>query len=164
MERVWLSIGSNLSNPLQKVNNAIKALKDLPKTRLVACSSYYRSRPLGLKNQPDFLNAVVALDTNLAPGTLLIYIQKIELCQGRIRTKNRFGPRTLDLDILLFGKKIIIENHLVIPHYDMYRREFVLYPLSEIAPDLKLPNGVLISNQLQQVPFNGLTCWGKKDV
>ncbi|OZI15025.1 2-amino-4-hydroxy-6-hydroxymethyldihydropteridine diphosphokinase [Sodalis-like symbiont of Philaenus spumarius] len=162
MERVWLAIGSNLAEPLQQVSAALVALASMPQTRLVVCSSYYRSRPLGPQDQPDFLNAVVALDTTLAPETLLDHTRAIELHQGRTRKAHRFGPRTLDLDILLFGERIIAIPRLTVPHYDMHNREFMLYPLAELAPDLQFPNGVPLAERLRQVPRNGLTYWDEE--
>ncbi|BAE73764.1 2-amino-4-hydroxy-6-hydroxymethyldihydropteridinepyrophosphokinase [Sodalis glossinidius str. 'morsitans'] len=162
MECVWLALGSNLAEPLQQVSAALVALASLPQTRLVACSSYYRSRPLGPQDQPDFLNAVVALNTTLAPETLLDHTQAIELRQGRTRKADRFGPRTLDLDILLFGERIIATSRLTVPHYDMHNREFMLYPLAELAPDLQFPNGVPLAERLRQVPRNGLTYWDEE--
>lgn len=162
MERVWLALGSNLAQPLQQVSAALAALERLPQTRLLACSSYYCSRPLGPQDQPDFLNAVVALDTTLAPETLLDHTQAIELRQGRTRKAHRFGPRQLDLDILLFGERIIATRRLTVPHYDMHNREFMLYPLAELAPDLQFPNGVSLAERLRQVPRNGLTYWDEE--
>ncbi|SNC58922.1 2-amino-4-hydroxy-6-hydroxymethyldihydropteridinepyrophosphokinase [Sodalis endosymbiont of Henestaris halophilus] len=157
-----MALGSNLSAPLQQVNTALEALKSLPYTRFIACSSYYRSYPLGPKDQPDFLNAVVALDTTLDPETLLDYIQKIELRQGRIRKEHRFGARTLDLDILLFADRIISTARLTVPHYDMHNREFTLYPLAELAPNLVLPDGIALAKHLRQVPLNGLVYWDEE--
>ncbi|MGL9769348.1 MAG: 2-amino-4-hydroxy-6-hydroxymethyldihydropteridine diphosphokinase [Sodalis sp. (in: enterobacteria)] len=159
MERVWLALGSNLAEPIQQVTTALMALESLPKTRLVACSSYYRSRPLGPQDQPDFLNAVAALDTSLAPEMMLDHIQAIELQQGRTRKVHRFGPRTLDLDILLFGERIIATPRLTVPHYDMHNRAFMLYPLAELAPDIQFPNGVSLVECLRQVSRNALTYW-----
>lgn len=162
MERVWLALGSNLSEPLQQVSAALDALASLPQTRLVDCSSYYRSRPLGPQDQPDFLNAVVALDTALAPEALLDHTQGIELRQGRTRKAHRWGPRTLDLDILLFGDRIIAAPRLTVPHYDMHNREFILYPLAELAPDLQFPNGGSLAERLRQVLRNGLAYWDQE--
>lgn len=162
MERVWLAVGSNLSEPLQQVSAALEALASLPHTHLVACSSYYRSRPLGPQDQPDFLNAVVALDTALAPETLLNHTQSIELRQGRTRKAHRFGPRTLDLDILFFGDRIIATNRLTVPHYDMRNREFMLYPLAELAPERRFPDGGTLAERLRQVPRNGLVYWDEE--
>ena len=98
MIRVYIALGSNLAQPLQQVNAALEALEHLPRTRLVTCSSFYRTKPLGPQNQPDFLNAVVALDTLLPPEQLLDHTQAIERNQGRVRKDERWGPRTLDID------------------------------------------------------------------
>lgn len=159
MECVWLALGSNLSEPLQQVSAALEALAHLPNTRFVACSSYYRSRPLGPQDQPDFLNAVVVLETALEPETLLDHTQAIELRQGRTRKGHRFGPRTLDLDILLFGDRIIATARLTVPHYDMHNREFILYPLAEVTPALCFPTGCTLLDRLHQVSRNGLVYW-----
>ncbi|WP_395479974.1 2-amino-4-hydroxy-6-hydroxymethyldihydropteridine diphosphokinase [Candidatus Curculioniphilus buchneri] len=160
MERVWLALGSNMSEPIQQINIAINTLKKLSETKMIFCSSYYRSRPLGLQNQPAFLNAVVIIDTSLSPEILLDNIQTIELRQGRIRNPyHRWGPRNIDLDILLFGNHTISTPRLTIPHYDMHNREFVLYPLAEITPNLCFPNGSVLTDCLRQVPRNGLTYW-----
>lgn len=159
MERVWLALGSNLFEPLYQLEAAIKALACLPKTRLVTCSSYYRSKPLGPQNQPDFLNAVVVMDTALTPQCFLYHIQAIELRQGRIRKVHRWGPRTLDIDILLFGTRILNTTQLIIPHYDMFNRAFMLYPLAEVSLDLHLPDGNLLSDYLSIVSCNGLQFW-----
>ncbi|UVK76883.1 MAG: 2-amino-4-hydroxy-6- hydroxymethyldihydropteridine diphosphokinase [Sodalis sp. Fle] len=161
MERVWLALGSNLCNPLQQVNAALDALAHLPHTRFIACSSYYRSRPLGPQCQPDFLNAVVVLDTTLALEHLLDHTQSIELQQGRTRKLHRWGPRSLDLDILLFGTCIIATPRLIIPHYDMLNREFMLYPLAELAPTLLFPDGSALADRLRAVPRNRLMFWDK---
>ncbi len=159
MTPVWLAIGSNLADPLHQVDAALVALSMIPATRLTACSSYYRSRPLGPQDQPDYLNAVAAFDTGLAPGVLLQHTQAIEQQQGRVRKANRWGPRTLDLDILLFGNLQLDTERLTIPHYDMKNREFMLYPLAELAPDLVFPDGEKLADRLPRVPRNGLTYW-----
>ncbi|WP_413728821.1 2-amino-4-hydroxy-6-hydroxymethyldihydropteridine diphosphokinase [Sodalis sp. RH19] len=159
MTRVWLAIGSNLADPLDQVNAALDALAQLPQTRLNACSSFYRSRPLGPQDQPDYLNAVVALDTALTPEQLLDHTQRIERRQGRVRKADRWGPRTLDLDILLFGGLRLHTARLTVPHYDMKHREFVLYPLAELAPDLVLPDGEALADLLARIGRNGLEFW-----
>lgn len=159
MTPVWLAIGSNLAEPLRQVDAALAALAALPHTRLTACSSYYRSRPLGPQDQPDYLNAVVGFDTGLSPETLLQHTQTIERQQGRVRKANRWGPRTLDLDIMLFGDLQIHTERLTIPHYDMQNREFMLYPLAELAPGLVFPDGQRLAALLARVPLNGLDYW-----
>ena len=159
MIRVYIALGSNLAKPLDQVNCALEALAHLPRTRLVQTSSLYRSKPLGPQDQPDFLNAVVALDTQLSAHELLDGTQSIELNQGRVRKAERWGPRTLDLDMLLYGNEVITTDRLTVPHYDMKNREFMLYPLAEIAPDLVFPDGETLQELLKRVPMKGMTRW-----
>ncbi|MDR3433655.1 MAG: 2-amino-4-hydroxy-6-hydroxymethyldihydropteridine diphosphokinase [Rouxiella aceris] len=159
MIRVYIALGSNLAKPVDQVNCALEALAHLPRTRLVQTSSFYRSKPLGPQNQPDYLNAVVALDTQLPADELLDCTQAIEQNQGRVRKAERWGPRTLDLDMLLYGNSVIASDRLIVPHYDMKNREFMLYPLAEIAPALVFPDGESLQQLLQRVPLNGLTRW-----
>jgi 2-amino-4-hydroxy-6-hydroxymethyldihydropteridine diphosphokinase len=149
--RVFIAVGSNLASPLDQVNAAIAALGEIPQTRIVAVSSFYRTPPLGPQDQPDYLNAAVELETALAPETLLDNTQRIELQQGRVRKAERWGPRTLDLDIMLFGDAVIHSERLTVPHYDMHNRGFMLWPLAEIAPDLIFPNGVSLTVLLQNL-------------
>lgn len=141
MTLAFIALGSNLASPLDQVNAAIAALGEIPDSRIVACSSLYRTPPLGPPDQPDYLNAAVALETTLAPEALLDHTQRIELQQGRVRKAERWGPRTLDLDIMLFGELTLQTARLIIPHYDMKNRGFMLWPLFEIAPDLHFPDG-----------------------
>ncbi|EKT7568230.1 2-amino-4-hydroxy-6-hydroxymethyldihydropteridine diphosphokinase [Salmonella enterica] len=140
MTIAYIALGSNLASPLEQVNAALKAIADIPDSRIVAVSSFYRTPPLGPQDQPDYLNAAVALDTALAPEELLNHTQHIERQQGRERKAERWGPRTLDLDIMLFGDSIINSERLTVPHYDMKNRGFMLWPLFEIAPDLIFPD------------------------
>ena len=139
MTRVYIAIGSNLASPLEQVNAAVTALAAIPDSRMVAVSSFYRTPPLGPQDQPDYLNAAVALDTHLQAEALLDHTQRIELQQGRQRKAERWGPRTLDLDIMLFGDAVINSERLTVPHYDMKSRGFMLWPLFEIAPKLLHP-------------------------
>lgn len=141
MTLAYIAIGSNLASPLEQVNAAVQALGEIPQTRVVAVSSFYRTPPLGPQDQPDYLNAAVMLETGLDADTLLDNTQRIELQQGRVRKAERWGPRTLDLDIMLFGNEVISTERLTVPHYDMKNRGFMLWPLFEIAPDLAFPDG-----------------------
>jgi 2-amino-4-hydroxy-6-hydroxymethyldihydropteridine diphosphokinase len=159
MIRVYIALGSNLAKPVDQVNCALEALAHMPRTKLVVCSAFYRSKPLGPQNQPDFLNAVVALDTELPPEELLDCTQAIEQNQGRVRKLERWGPRTLDLDMLLYGDRLIHTERLTVPHYDMKNREFMLYPLAEIAPEVVFPDGESLQTLLTRVPLNGLERW-----
>ncbi|PML77560.1 2-amino-4-hydroxy-6-hydroxymethyldihydropteridine diphosphokinase [Enterovibrio norvegicus] len=157
MIRVYIAIGSNLGNPVEKASLAIDALKQLPNTQFVCCSSLYSSKPMGPSDQPDYVNAIAIVDTLLEPLDLLDQTQRIELEFGRERKDERWGPRTLDLDILLFGDLQINSERLTVPHYGMKVREFVLYPLAEIAPDLHLPDGSAVTDLVAVVDKNGLT-------
>ncbi|OTA17057.1 2-amino-4-hydroxy-6- hydroxymethyldihydropteridine diphosphokinase [Xenorhabdus vietnamensis] len=159
MTRVYIAIGSNLADPLQQVDSALAALKKLPDTTFVVRSSFYRTKPMGPQDQPDYLNLAVALETQLSAEILLDYTQSIELEQGRVRKGERWGPRTIDLDIMLFGNQIITTERLTIPHYGLKQREFMLYPLAEIAPNLVFPDGETLVERLKQVPENSLTLW-----
>jgi 2-amino-4-hydroxy-6-hydroxymethyldihydropteridine diphosphokinase len=156
MERVYIGLGSNLAEPLQQLRDALAALAQLPDTRLLAHSSFYASDPLGPPDQPRYVNAVAVLDTALQPWTLLDALQRIEQEQGRVRKAERWGPRTLDLDILLFGERSIADERLRVPHYHMHARPFVLYPLAELAAELQLPDGRRLSELLAACPFTGL--------
>lgn len=148
MTLAYIAIGSNLASPLEQVNAAIQALGEIPESRIVALSSFYRTPPLGPQDQPDYLNAAVALETTLLPEALLNHTQRIELQQGRVRKAERWGPRTLDLDIMLFGDQVINTERLTIPHYDMKNRGFMLWPLFEIAPGLVFPDSITLRRQL----------------
>lgn len=159
MTRVYIALGSNLANPLHQVQSALNALAELPQTTLIATSSLYRTPPLGPQDQPDYLNAVVALDTDLSAENLLDHTQKIEQEHGRVRKDERWGPRTLDLDILLFGDEIINTERLTVPHYDMKNRQFMLYPLAEIAPELRFPSGESLQTVIAQLSAEPLTRW-----
>ena len=157
MERVYIGLGSNLAEPLRQLQAALAAIAELPHSQLVTTSSFYASDPLGPPDQPRYVNAVAALDTALAPLELLDALQRIEQEQGRVRKAERWGPRTLDLDILLFGDRLLSETRLTVPHYHMHARAFVLYPLAEIAPtDLQLPDGRRLEQLLAACPYVGL--------
>lgn len=156
MERVYIGLGSNLDTPRQQLHSALEALARLPQSRLAGQSSLYASDPLGPADQPRYVNAVAALDTELQPWQLLDALQRIEQEQGRVRKAERWGPRTLDLDILLFGERRIDDERLTVPHYHMHARPFVLYPLAELAPELVLPDGRALRELLTACPFTGL--------
>ena len=149
MIKVYIGLGSNLDDPQSQLKKAIIALEMVPSTSVVKTSSFYRSKPVGPQDQPDYINAVVELDTELSAPVLLDYLQAIENEQGRER-KIKWGARTLDLDILLFGDEIINDDRLQIPHVEMQNRGFVLLPLNEILPDCMIPGVGSVSSLLQQ--------------
>ena len=159
MIRAYIAIGSNLGDPVAQARQAIAALKQEPGIEVVAESSLYSSTPMGPQDQPDYINAVIAIDTALPPLALLDRTQAIEQEHGRVRKAERWGPRTLDLDIILYGDLVHDCERLTVPHYGMKVREFVLYPLAEIAPDLILPDQTALQTLLTQVDRNGLAVW-----
>nr|WP_298173567.1 2-amino-4-hydroxy-6-hydroxymethyldihydropteridine diphosphokinase [uncultured Pseudomonas sp.] len=161
MERVYIGLGSNLAEPAQQLRSALAALAALPHTKLLASSSLYASDPLGPADQPRYVNAVAMLDSALQPHALLDTLQRIEQEQGRTRKAERWGPRTLDLDILLFGNRILDDARLQVPHYHMHARPFVLYPLAELTPELLLPDGRALDELLAACPFVGLERLGE---
>lgn len=159
MSICYIALGSNLQDPLAQAKQAIAALKQLPDTDVVDVSPFYRSKPLGPQDQNDYLNAVIKLSTSLSPIELLNHLQSIEQSQGRVRKENRWGARTLDLDILLYDELIMNTERLTIPHYHMKKREFVLYPLFDIVPDLVLPDNDNLYDLVKKCPENGLKKW-----
>lgn len=156
MNIAYIGLGSNLENPEQQIRNAVNAIKAIERTVMSNISALYYSRPMGPKDQPDYMNAVAELTTSLSPIALLDELQKIENDAGRVRKDNRWGPRILDLDILLYDNNVINSERLIVPHYGLKDREFVLIPLNEIAPSMSLPDGETIKNLSQNIPTNGL--------
>lgn len=159
MTRVYLALGSNLADPLHQVDAALAALDALPETQRIATSAFYRTPPYGPADQPDYLNAAVALETQLSPESLLDHTQRIELEHGRVRKAERWGPRTLDIDVMLFGEAEINTERLIVPHYDMLNRAFMLLPLLEIAPDAALPDGRALKPLLATLDASNIRRW-----
>ncbi len=134
----YIGLGSNLNNPKQQIKNAVLALHDMQDVSVVNLSSLYQSKPIDNSDQPDYINAVCQVDTHLTPLELLHVCQEIEEKQHRVREK-KWGARTIDLDIILYGVQVVASKQLVIPHPQMMNRAFVLVPLAEMDPDLKVP-------------------------
>jgi 2-amino-4-hydroxy-6-hydroxymethyldihydropteridine diphosphokinase len=151
----FIGLGANLDNPLQQVTQAISELDAIQHTRVLAASSLYRSAPVGYADQPDFINAVAKLQTGLSPRRLLDALHVIENRHGRRRSV-RNAPRTLDLDLLLYGALVVGEEDLTLPHPRMHERAFVLLPLAEIAPDASLPGYPPLAQLLAQVDRSGV--------
>ncbi len=135
----YIGVGSNLQSPARQVRAAIGQLAEVAKTRVVRSSSMYRSAPFGGIEQPDFVNAVAAVLTQLDPADLLAALHEIETAHGRERDDTRWGPRVLDLDLLVYSDRQVETSNLTIPHPGIGERNFVLLPLGEIAPDLVIP-------------------------
>ncbi len=135
----YLGVGSNLNDPRAQVLNAIEQLRTLPDTRVVAISKLYGSKPFGPVKQADFVNAVVGLLTRLDPLALLQGAKAIERALGRPEKYERWGPRIIDLDVLVYGREKRSDTTLTIPHPGIVERNWVLYPLADIAPSLDIP-------------------------
>ena len=136
----YIALGSNLDEPMRQVQSARRALAELSQTELLKCSSLYRTAPVGNTAQPDFINAVCSVRTQLAPEALLAALFAIERAHGRVRTAdNAGGPRRLDLDLLLYEGATLNTATLTLPHPRLHERAFVLYPLAEIAPTCEIP-------------------------
>jgi 2-amino-4-hydroxy-6-hydroxymethyldihydropteridine diphosphokinase len=148
----YIGLGSNLADPLSQLKKARLAIAALAQVQELSFSSFYHSAPVGPQDQPDYVNAVMAISTDLAALDLLHCLQKIEHEQGRIRTGERWGARTLDLDLLLYGEQQINLPELIVPHPEISNRAFVLYPLQEIAPTLVLPVLGAIEHLIAQCP------------
>ena len=146
----YIGLGSNLNGPVQQLDNAISAIQDLPQSRLLQQSSYYRSKPLGVEQQPDYVNAVVMLETSLTAVVLLEFLQSIEEKQGRVRGPGRWQARTLDLDLLLYGEERISTEKLIVPHPEIANRNFVLLPLAELTPELRIPGKGSVTDLLAE--------------
>ena len=138
LNTAYVALGANIGDPVATVLAAFGALANLPDSRVVHTSSLYRTAPVGLKNQPDFINAVAMLETGLAPEELLDALLDLEARFGRVR-RDRNGPRTLDLDLLLYNDIELDLPRLTLPHPRLHLRAFVLHPLAEIAPRLVIP-------------------------
>ena len=137
--RAYIGLGSNLDNPVAQVLEAVAELEMIPDTILVARSTLYSGRPMGPEEQPDYVNAVVSLDTLLSADDLHRALVSIEDLQGRTRDGEKWGPRIIDLDLLLYGNSTIDTATLTVPHPGMHERDFVIVPLEEIAGNVKIP-------------------------
>lgn len=156
MNKVFIGLGSNLDDPLLQLKKAVEYLKQLKMLNVINISSFYSSPPMGPQDQPDFINAVVEVTTSLSAEQLLDELQQIEHKQGRLRSQH-WGARTLDLDILLYGSKVIKTGRLTVPHSGISERNFVLYPLSDLLDaSFKIPESGKISELLAACPMAGI--------
>ncbi|SEH06921.1 2-amino-4-hydroxy-6-hydroxymethyldihydropteridine diphosphokinase [Candidatus Venteria ishoeyi] len=163
MITTYIGLGSNLNDPVQQLNTAIKHLQQLKHCKFITCSPFYCSTALlavdNQQAQPDYLNAVVVLETTLSAEDLLLCLQAIEQQQGRQRNGLRWSARTLDLDILLYGETTIDMPHLQVPHPELTQRNFVIYPLYDVAPDLCLPDGAALQYLRQHCETQGIQAY-----
>ncbi|GAA5317101.1 MAG: 2-amino-4-hydroxy-6-hydroxymethyldihydropteridine diphosphokinase [Candidatus Pelagadaptatus aseana] len=151
----YIGLGSNLETPAEQVLSALEELDQIPATKLVQSSRLYGSSPMGPQDQPDYINAAAAITTELEAHDLLDQLQAIENRHLRVR-QQRWGARTLDLDLLLYGQRQIQTERLTVPHRELPNRSFVLYPLADIDPNLTLPSGDTLASLLQQCPKQGI--------
>ena len=158
----YIGLGSNLEDPVLQLKTALQELDQLPQTRLLQASSLYSSKPVGPQDQPDFVNAVACVETSLAPLELLDQLQGLEQAHRRVRERH-WGPRTLDLDLLLYGDQIISHPRLDVPHTQMHLRGFVLLPLSEIAPGLQIPDRGSVTDILPNIVTDDLQILTKSE-
>ena len=154
MDKIYIAIGSNLNDPIKQLNKAVEHLKNHPEITIVNVSSFYVTKPVGIENQPDFINAVIEIKYDRGAHKLIDELLNIELLFGRIRAEKN-GPRIIDLDILLFGDLEINDSDLTIPHPRMMERVFVLLPLAEIAPTIMV-NGTPIQIALKKLKIDGI--------
>ncbi|HSN71861.1 MAG TPA: 2-amino-4-hydroxy-6-hydroxymethyldihydropteridine diphosphokinase [Steroidobacteraceae bacterium] len=152
----YVGIGSNLDDPLLQIERALDRLAALPETRLVARSRRYRSAPLGPQDQPWFVNAAAGLLTQLDPHELLTALKALELQLGRALPRERWGPRRIDLDLLLYGSLELATPDLTVPHAGLTTRAFVLYPLADFAPEVLVPGRGRIADLARSVATDGL--------
>lgn len=158
----YIGLGSNLEDPIQQLRTALAELNELTGTRLIRASSLYSSKPVGPQDQPDFVNAVAQLETAFEPLELLDQLQALEQAHRRVRERH-WGPRTLDLDLLLFDDTIITHPRLTVPHAHMHERGFVLLPLAEISPKLTLPGKGSITDILSNIATDDLQILTKSE-
>ena len=151
----FIALGSNLDDPPAQIRRALSALAALPRTRLARASSLYRNPPVGYLDQPDFVNAVAMVETGLAPRELLEHLLAIERAHGRTRDFAN-APRRLDLDLALYGDRVIAEPDLVVPHPRLCERAFVLVPLAEIAPETVVPGRGRVADLLRALDAGAL--------
>ncbi len=152
----WIGLGGNLGNPATALQDALDALARIFGVDLAAVSSVYQSAPVGLSAQPDFLNAVARIDTLLEPVELLEQLLRIETEQGRVRLGDRFGPRLIDLDLLLYNETVLQTEGLTLPHPRMLERRFVLEPLAELEGDMGLAGGRKLCDYLGDCSYQRL--------
>lgn len=156
--RAWIGLGGNIEDPAWHVRSGLAALARLPRTTPGPASELYRSSPVGVTDQPPFCNAVAAVDTGLPALALLAALQDVEQEHGRRRTR-RWGPRTLDLDLLLYGHERIDEQALTVPHPRLHERGFVLIPLAQVAPHVIVPGAGSVAALASRVDVGDVVAW-----
>ncbi len=154
--KAWLGLGSNQQQPMDQLTEALGRLAETKGIGILRTSSFYRTPPWGDEQQDDFINAVVQIETSLEPLNLLGELKTIENLMGRKRSGRRWGPRLIDIDLLLYGDQQLHMDELEVPHSRMHERAFVLIPLAELDPELDIPGRGSVENLLQQIDCSGI--------
>lgn len=162
MTECHIGLGSNLADPARQLNDALRRLDALERTAVLDVSPFYRTTPVGPQDQPDFINAVARIETAFSPLALLDALQQIESRAGRVRTR-RWGPRTLDLDLLTYGDLVYHDARLTVPHPRLQERAFVLIPLHDVSPDLVLPDHRAVAMLKERCNSEGVCYHGPAD-
>ena len=152
----WLGLGANLQNPVKQIKDALSRLDRMDDIEVRQASSFYRTPPWGDERQDDFINAVVQIETRLDPLSLLHSLQSIENAMGRRRSGRQWGPRIIDIDLLLFGNQVVSSVELLVPHPRMFERAFVLLPLAELDADIEIPGQGVVGALLSQLDCSGI--------
>ena len=161
MKKAWLGLGANLHEPAQQLRQALTEIKAVEGVEVLRTSSFYSTPPWGDEDQDDFINAVTQVETSLDPLALLHAMQSIEHAMGRQRKGRRWGPRLIDIDLLLYGDEQLLTDELELPHPRMHKRAFVLVPLAELEPGLKIPGQGGIEKLLEQLDCSNIHPVGK---
>jgi 2-amino-4-hydroxy-6-hydroxymethyldihydropteridine diphosphokinase len=154
--QAWLGLGANLQHPVMRLKQALTRLGQAEGIEVAKVSSFYRTPPWGVEHQDDYINAVVQIETSLDPLALLHGLQSIENGMGRERSGHRWGPRVIDIDLLLFGDEMVHSTELVVPHPRMHLRAFVLLPLSELDENIEIPGRGVVGTLLSQLDCDGI--------
>lgn len=152
----WIGLGSNIGDGPAQITQALNHLESTGLVSVCRRSGCYRSAPWGVLDQPEFTNAVALLESDLGPLSLLDHLQRVEQAMGRRKDERRWGPRVIDLDLLLAGEQILRLKRLVLPHPQLHRRRFVLQPLAELEPDLRIPARGVVRHLLRRLPEQGV--------
>lgn len=163
MSQAFVGLGANLGDPASQIRQAIGMLDGHATLEVIATSRLYRSAPLGPPGQPDYANAVVQLDSALTAQGLMTALLEVERAMGRRRDGQRWGPRHIDLDLLLYDNQVVAVTGLTVPHPHLHERNFVLVPLAEIAPDAEVPGHGRAAQLAAAIGSEGLRVWERSD-
>jgi 2-amino-4-hydroxy-6-hydroxymethyldihydropteridine diphosphokinase len=162
--KAWLGLGANLQRPVMQLKEALRRLGAEDRIEVLRISSFYRTPPWGDEQQDEFINAVVQIETSLAPMPLLHVTKSIENVMGRQRSGRRWGPRLIDIDLLMYGDKKVLSDELELPHPRMHERAFVLLPMAELDASAEIPGHGVIENLLGQLDCSGICLLNENDV